>query len=83
MAVGVIVYVTVPATLFRLVIVCAGISPVPLAVNPVMPFVPVAVQLNVVPLTLLVSGAMMVLAPLHIVCEVGSITFGSGSTVIS
>ena len=83
MAVGVMVYVTVPATLFGLVMVCVGISPVPLAVNPVIPAVPVAVQLKVVPVTLLVRGAMMVLAPLHMVCEVGSITFGSGSTIIS
>ena len=42
-------------------------SPAPLAVNPAMPVVAVAVQLKVVPVTLLVKVATVVVAPLQIV----------------
>ena len=75
--------VTVPAVLPELFKTCAGMLPVPLAVNPVIPAVPVAVQLNVVPVTFEFKAARTVEVPLQIVWKVGRITLGSGSTTIS
>ena len=82
LAVGVIVYVTVPAVVPELLSVCAGMFPVPLAVNPVMPAVPAAVQLKVVPGVVEVSEAIDVVAPLQIDCAAGNVTCGVGSIII-
>ena len=69
--------------LFGLKSVCTGMLPVPLAVNPEMPAVPVALQLYVVPATPEVRLATIVEVALQILCGAGKITCGVGSTVIS
>ena len=69
--------------LFGLTNVCGGMLPLPLGVKPVIPVALVAVQLKVVPVTLLETVTAEVVAPLQIVCEAGKITLGNGSTIIS
>ena len=64
-------------------IVCTGIVPVPLAVNPDTPVVAVAVQVKVAPITLDVRVTSVVLVPEQTVWVIGVLlTVGAGSTVI-
>ena len=53
----------------------------PLAVNPVIPAVPAAVQLKVVPGVVEVMEAIVVVPPLQIDCAPGRVTCGVGSTI--
>lgn len=53
----------------------------PLAVKPVMPAVPAAVQLKVVPGVVEVKEATVVVPPLQIDCAAGKVTWGVGSTI--
>ena len=61
--------------------VCTGIVPLPVAVNPETPEEPVAVQANVVSATAEVGVNAKVLAPEQMVCEsTVLVTVGIGST---
>jgi hypothetical protein len=57
--------------------------PFPLAVNPGIPAVAEAVQLKVVPFTADVKLATVEVAPLQMVCAKGTVTVGTGFTIIS
>lgn len=71
-----------PCELVELLRVWAGIFPVPLTVKPVIPAVAAAVQAKVVPATPDVKVAIVVVVPLQIVCCAGTLTFGTGFTII-
>lgn len=80
LAVGVTVYVAVPALVPAFVNVCAIVAP-ELALAPVTPLC-TTVHANVVPLTE-DDNAILLIPPLQMVCNVGlAVTLGVGFTVI-
>lgn len=81
LAVGVTLYVTVPAVVPGLTRICAIVDPLEALAPVTPPVVPAIVQLNVAPATLLVS-AIFVVSVLQIVVGLAVETFGVGLTVI-